>query len=429
MTDKEAKSTTRRIVANEQADYYSWIISITVNGKNAYELKGKFLDDLHKKAFSGTNGEDAVEHIKYFLKNVDPIDLPNVNQDKLKVVVFPISLVGDAWSWKEDGYCNGGNLPGSYMVGNTLCYQDLEWYDALKDSKLKEEALRNKAIMEGMINDNDESSNNGLRRWDGYEIADYDQEEREYENEHEDEEICELFDDHELPVCTIRRFKMIKYSFRQDEIQRYQDRNACFSYILHMTSLKAKKSTKLVKYQSSGILCVIVVMLEYIRRCNVNYKRINDSVDVIIMSGGRSENQPTTTMVVVKDLEREKVREREMDGKNTLKSIPPALAGSWEQVPNHTPYNSDKVNTGWPTGKPADHHHGGGERLRERWMEVDRYGNADLGRYDVSMPALTKDHEGNKTNTPHPEEGNMPYSSHRYAVSSLMDMAYWSSEQ
>ncbi|GKB05079.1 hypothetical protein Tco_0833274, partial [Tanacetum coccineum] len=80
----------------------------------------------------------------------------------------------------------------AYIVGNTLHYQDLEWYDALRDSKLKEEALKNKAVIEGMINDNDESSNN-------------------------DEERCELSDNHELPVYTIRRFEMIKYSFRQDE--------------------------------------------------------------------------------------------------------------------------------------------------------------------------------------------------------------------
>ncbi|GJV77964.1 hypothetical protein Tco_1509548 [Tanacetum coccineum] len=53
---------------------------------------------------------------------------------------------------------------------------------SLKDSELKEQALRNKAIMEGLISD-DESSN----------------------------------DSHELPVCNMRRFKMIKYSFRQDE--------------------------------------------------------------------------------------------------------------------------------------------------------------------------------------------------------------------
>ncbi|GKC71289.1 hypothetical protein Tco_1117172 [Tanacetum coccineum] len=134
MVEKEAKSTTRKIVTNDQANYYLGITSITVNGKNAYELKGKFLDDLHKNAFSGTNGEDA----------------------------------------REDGYCNRGNLPGAYIVGNTLRYQDLEWYDALKDSGLKEEALKNKAIMEGMIDDNYESIDDRWKIWDGYEITNHD---------------------------------------------------------------------------------------------------------------------------------------------------------------------------------------------------------------------------------------------------------------
>ncbi|GJX20372.1 hypothetical protein Tco_0223049 [Tanacetum coccineum] len=117
----------------------------------------------------------------------------------------------------NDGYYNGGNLPGAYIVGNSLHYQDLEWYDALKDNKLKEETLRNKAIMEGLIDEDDESGNNGWRRWDGCEITDHDQEDKEYENEHEDEERCEFFDHHELPVCNIRRFEMINFSFRQDK--------------------------------------------------------------------------------------------------------------------------------------------------------------------------------------------------------------------
>ncbi|GJR30008.1 hypothetical protein Tco_1106240 [Tanacetum coccineum] len=99
MADKKTESTMKEFMTNDQEDYYSGITCITVNGKNAYELKGKFLDDLHNNAFSGTNGEDAVEHIEYFLKIVDPIDLPNVNYDKLRVVVFPISLAGDAWRW------------------------------------------------------------------------------------------------------------------------------------------------------------------------------------------------------------------------------------------------------------------------------------------------------------------------------------------
>nr|GEY86917.1 putative reverse transcriptase domain-containing protein [Tanacetum cinerariifolium] len=40
-----------------------------------------------------TNEEDVVEHIEYFLKIMDPINLPNVNYERLRLSVFPISLV------------------------------------------------------------------------------------------------------------------------------------------------------------------------------------------------------------------------------------------------------------------------------------------------------------------------------------------------
>ncbi|GKA13243.1 ribonuclease H-like domain-containing protein [Tanacetum coccineum] len=109
--------------------------------------------------------------------------------------------------------------------------------------ELKEEALRNKAILEGLINDDDESSNNGWKRWDGYEIADHDHEEREYKNKHEYEERCELFNDHELPVCNIRRFEMTKYSFGDDEE--------------YVADLAEKKSTMLVENLRSGNLEVL----------------------------------------------------------------------------------------------------------------------------------------------------------------------------
>ncbi|GJS88806.1 hypothetical protein Tco_0771442, partial [Tanacetum coccineum] len=121
-------------------------------------------------------------------------------------------------SWKDDGYCNGGNLPGAYRVDNTLCYQDLEWYEALEDGKLKDEALKNKAIVERMIDEDEESYNEAWRRWDDYENTTHDHEERDYE-EQENEKRCDLFDDpaQEPPVCKIRRFEMIKYSFGQEE--------------------------------------------------------------------------------------------------------------------------------------------------------------------------------------------------------------------
>ncbi|GKA98037.1 hypothetical protein Tco_0825931 [Tanacetum coccineum] len=69
-------------------------------------------------------------------------------------------------SWKNDGYCNGGNLPETYIIGNQIHYQDYKWYEALEDSELKDKALRNKAIMEGFIKeDDDESRYEQKRRW------------------------------------------------------------------------------------------------------------------------------------------------------------------------------------------------------------------------------------------------------------------------
>ncbi|GKA38610.1 hypothetical protein Tco_0731161 [Tanacetum coccineum] len=50
-------------------------------------------------------------------------------------------------------------------------------------------------------------------------------------------------------VCKAEKFKAIKYSLGPNK-----------EYI---ADLAAKKSIKLVKYQSSGILCVIVVVLEF----------------------------------------------------------------------------------------------------------------------------------------------------------------------
>ncbi|GJZ12036.1 hypothetical protein Tco_0546795 [Tanacetum coccineum] len=243
MANKETKSTMREFASNDQANYYSCITSITVNGKNAYKLKGKFLEDWHNNSFYGTNGEDAIKHIEYFLIIVDPIDLPNLGgfdrnffrkyyppsricddvktevkkdptdiafeewlvskfSNHMMIDTFTKNVLRDFWKknddhgrviddgssnlkktdndnereigeifrieinlfdyetliWKNDGYCNGGNLLGSYIVGNSLHYQDFKWYKALEDGELKDEALRNKAIMEGIIDDDDDES-------------------------------------------------------------------------------------------------------------------------------------------------------------------------------------------------------------------------------------------------------------------------------
>ncbi|GJZ93116.1 hypothetical protein Tco_0665181 [Tanacetum coccineum] len=211
---------------NDKADYYSEITSITVNGKKSYELKGKFLDDMHNNAFSGTNEEDAVEHIEYYLKIIDPMKLPNVDHDKLRIVVFPISLAGggnkievsddessdlkEYWSDKEEDIakifkietdsfdyeiplCLAFNefnyllkVDSDLLTKDIMClpYWKLAIMEGLEDSELKDKDLRNKAIMEGLISD-DESINDWWRRWKIYEITYHDHDE--IENETHDE--------------------------------------------------------------------------------------------------------------------------------------------------------------------------------------------------------------------------------------------------
>ncbi|GJY23159.1 hypothetical protein Tco_0396817 [Tanacetum coccineum] len=115
--------------------------------------------------------------------------------------------------WRDDGYYNGGNLPGTYIVENQLHYQDYERYKALEYCELKYEALRNKAITEGFIKeDDDESRYEQKIRWNIY--TNYDDA---YESNHDDNEREELCEVRKVPVCNIRKYMMIKYLFNNNE--------------------------------------------------------------------------------------------------------------------------------------------------------------------------------------------------------------------
>nr|GEY91286.1 hypothetical protein [Tanacetum cinerariifolium] len=71
--------------------------------------------------------------------------------------------------------------------------------------------------MDGMIDEYDESSNEGWKRWDEFDNTNRDNEESENKMKHEDEERYEVSDDHERPICYVRRFEMTKYLFKDDE--------------------------------------------------------------------------------------------------------------------------------------------------------------------------------------------------------------------
>nr|GFB76860.1 hypothetical protein [Tanacetum cinerariifolium] len=67
--------------------------------KSFLELKGTFLVKIHDNDFSGTNGEDAVEHIENFLKVVSPLKIPNVSNDRFRRSVFHNSLTDATSEW------------------------------------------------------------------------------------------------------------------------------------------------------------------------------------------------------------------------------------------------------------------------------------------------------------------------------------------
>ncbi|GJU97413.1 hypothetical protein Tco_1326684 [Tanacetum coccineum] len=141
------------------------------------------------------------EHINKFLEVVGPIKINGVSQDRFRLSIFPISLVGAAEIEEDDdlgetplceafndfnyllkidkdlftfdiqgtrtyeeyelnnpvtrdleelcsnidGFCNGGELPGMVRVRSMTYFQDHKWYDELADRRLKEETLMRKA--------------------------------------------------------------------------------------------------------------------------------------------------------------------------------------------------------------------------------------------------------------------------------------------
>nr|GEV53071.1 hypothetical protein [Tanacetum cinerariifolium] len=178
--------------------------------------------------------------------------------------------------WREDGYCNGRNLPGAYIIGNSLHYQDYEGYETLEDRELNKEALRYKAIIEGTIDDDDE------------------------------QEICSN-EAHELPVCNIRRFKMIKYSFRDDE--EYVAVKEDEYNVLQFWATAKSRTVNDVKKIHAKVNGKIVVISESSVRSDLQFNDEDGEDDRVVRaatttasleakqeSGSIHKTQPTTTL-------------------------------------------------------------------------------------------------------------------------------------
>ena len=98
-----AENTTMEEYMNKtRADYSSGIARPRLDDKAKFELKGQFLKELRENAFSGTDNEDANEHVDKVLEIADLFTTEGVTDDQLMLRIFPISLKGAAIKWLKN---------------------------------------------------------------------------------------------------------------------------------------------------------------------------------------------------------------------------------------------------------------------------------------------------------------------------------------
>ncbi|GKA96091.1 hypothetical protein Tco_0818186 [Tanacetum coccineum] len=98
--EEEAMTETmEQYMSKTRTDYGSGVARPKIDNKDQFELKGQFLKELRENTFSGSDNEDANEHIEKVLEIVDLFHVPNINVDQLMLRVFPISLTGATSYW------------------------------------------------------------------------------------------------------------------------------------------------------------------------------------------------------------------------------------------------------------------------------------------------------------------------------------------
>ncbi|GKC06369.1 hypothetical protein Tco_0997979 [Tanacetum coccineum] len=91
--------TMEEYMSKTRADYGSGITRPNIDDKDHFKLKGQFLKELSNNTFSGSDHEDANEHIEKVLEIVDLFHIPNITQDQVMLRVFPMSLTRPASRW------------------------------------------------------------------------------------------------------------------------------------------------------------------------------------------------------------------------------------------------------------------------------------------------------------------------------------------
>ncbi|GJU16953.1 hypothetical protein Tco_1144919 [Tanacetum coccineum] len=86
-------------MSKNRADYRSGVARPKIEDKDNFKLKGQFLKELRTNTFSGSDHEDANEHIEKVLEIMDLFHIPNITIDQVMLRAFPMSLTGAASRW------------------------------------------------------------------------------------------------------------------------------------------------------------------------------------------------------------------------------------------------------------------------------------------------------------------------------------------
>ncbi|GKA04511.1 putative reverse transcriptase domain-containing protein [Tanacetum coccineum] len=124
--------TMEQYMSKTETDYGSGVARPKIDNNDQFELKGQFLKELRENTFSGSDNEDANEHIEKVLKIVDLFHVPNITVDQLMLRVFPISLTGTINMQEVILFYNGLDVPTRQILDSRGAIPTMTTADAKK---------------------------------------------------------------------------------------------------------------------------------------------------------------------------------------------------------------------------------------------------------------------------------------------------------
>nr|GEV90864.1 hypothetical protein [Tanacetum cinerariifolium] len=89
----------KQYMSKTRADYGSGVARPKIEDNDNFELKGQFLKELRDNTFSGLDHEDANEHIEKVLEIIDLFHIPNITIDQVMLRAFLMSLTRAESRW------------------------------------------------------------------------------------------------------------------------------------------------------------------------------------------------------------------------------------------------------------------------------------------------------------------------------------------